>query len=247
MHISRRYHPTRIHTTLFLYALIGCATAQTTPVRMDSSDWWSYTRQEELPTKQPSQPVKFQNRKPAEANFRVAGIRLGETWDFSIVRSKFGDATEIQRGDAASGRNQICYSSSTGNIHLIFELGEVDAVVYLFEDGPTWNGREVCATSKAVSEQTSTDSGLRLGLQPEQVIRILGDPNIATSKKLVYYFGYKEKTAPKALAEFRAEHPNMTDSEFRKNYEYFDGEAYLEARFTSGKLSYLAISTSETY
>ena len=247
MHISCPCHITRIHATLFLYALIGCAAAQTAPLRMDSSDWWSYTRQEELPNEQPSQPVKFQNRKPAEANFRVAGIALGERWDFSTVRSKFGDAKEIQRGDAASGRNQICYSSSTANIHLIFELGEVDAVVYLFEDGHTWNGRELCAKSKAVSEQTSTDSGLRLGLQPAQVIRILGDPNISTPKKLIYYFGYKGKTPAKTLAEFRAEHANMTDSEFLKNYEYFDGEAYIEARFTSGKLSYLAISKSETY
>jgi hypothetical protein len=98
-----------------------------------------------------------------------------------------------------------------------------------------------------VSEGTSTDSGLKLGLQPEQVMRILGDPNIATPEKLVYYFGYKGKTPPKPLAEFREEHPKMSDAEFRKNYEYFDGEAYIEARFTSGRLCYLAISRSETY
>jgi hypothetical protein len=112
---------------------------------MDSSDWWSYTRQEELPTEEPRQPVKFQSRKPAETNFQVAGITLGEAWDFdfSVVRSKFGKATEVQRGDAASGRNQICYRSSSGNVHLIFELGEVDSVVYLFEDGPEWEGSDL--------------------------------------------------------------------------------------------------------
>jgi hypothetical protein len=165
---------------------------------MDSSDWWSYTRQEELPIEQPRQSIKFLSRKPAETNFHVAGITLGEKWDFSDVRSKFGKATEVQRGDAASGRDQICYLSSTGNVHLIFELGEVDSLVYLFEGGPKWNGSELCASSKAVSEETSTASGLRLGLQPDQVKKILGEPSIATPKKLVYYFGYKEKTPPQS-------------------------------------------------
>jgi len=232
---------------LILYLLIGCATAQKQPVRMDSSDWWSYARQEELPIEQSRQPIEFQSRKPAETNFQIAGIMLGETRDFSAVRSKFGIAAEVQRGDAASGRHQICYLSPTAKVHLIFELGEVDSLVYLFEDGPKWNGSELCATSKAISEKTSTASGLRLGLQPEQVKKILGNPNIATPTKLVYYFGYSEKTPPNALAELRKDHPEMNDAEFRTNYEYFDGAAYIEARFASGKVNYLAISKSETY
>jgi len=39
----------------------------------------------------------------------------------------------------------------------------------------------------------------------------------------------------------------MSDTDFGKNFEYADGEAYVEARFASGKLNYLAISRSETY
>jgi hypothetical protein len=214
---------------------------------MDSSDWWSYTRQEELPVHQHGQPIKFQSRKPAETNFQVAGITLGEPWNFSAVRSKFGNATEVERGDAASGRSQICYVSSTGNVHLVFELGEVESVVYLFEGGPEWNGSELCAASKAVSEETSTASGLRLGMESEQVKRILGNASIVTPRKLVYYLGYKKKTPPQTLAQFREDHPKMNDAEFLENYEYADGEAYIEARFASGRLSYLAISRSETY
>ncbi len=213
---SRLYRLTSMRSAMCLCILIGCALAQRTPVRMDSSDWWSYTRQEGLPIHQPRQPIEFQSRKLAETSFQVAGITLGKKRDFSAVRSKFGEATEVERGDAASGRNQICYVSSTGNVHLIFELGEVDSVVYLFEDGPKWNGSELCAGSAAVSGETSTASGLRLGLEPEQVKRILGHASIVTPRKLVYYLGYKKY-----------------------------GEAYIEARFASGKLNYLAISRSE--
>jgi hypothetical protein len=39
----------------------------------------------------------------------------------------------------------------------------------------------------------------------------------------------------------------MNDEEFFKNFEFADSEAYIEARFASGKLNYLAISKSETY
>jgi hypothetical protein len=237
----------RLALILSVCIFVGSANPQQTPKHLDSSDWWSYTRQEELPLNQPRQPIEFQNRKPGETSFQVAGITLGERWDFSDVRSKFGNASKVQRGDAASGRDQICYLSSSGNVHLIFELGEVGALAYLFEDGPKWNGSELCATSKAVSEQTSTASGLRLGLEPEQVKKILGDPSIGSPSKLIYYFGYKEKTPPETLTQLRKDHSQMNDAEFRKNYEYAEGEAYIEARFALGKLNYLAISKSETY
>ena len=86
-----------------------------------------------------------------------------------------------------------------------------------------------------------------MGLEPQQVRAILGDPSVATPSKLVYYFGYKTKTSPKALAQLRKNYPEMSDAEFDKNFQYADGEAYIEARFASGKLNYLAISRSETY
>jgi hypothetical protein len=220
---------------------------QGTPVQLDSSDWWSYTRKEEFPVPRPSQPIRFQSREPAEANFRVAGITLGATWDFSEVRFKFGEATEAVRGDAASARKQICYKSSSDNVHLIFELGEVNAALYLFEDGPKWNGDELCAASEAVSAKSSTASGLRLGLEPQQVRAILGVPSMATPQKLIYCFGYRTKTSRKALAQLRRSYPEMSDAEFNKDFEDADGEAYIEAWFASGRLNYLAISRSESY
>jgi hypothetical protein len=227
--------------------LIGSAITQGTPARLDSSDWWSYTRQEELPVSKPSAPVRFQKREPAEGNFQIGGITLREPRDFSEIRSMFGEATEVERGDAASGRNQICYTSPSGSVHLIFEFGELDSVLYLFDDGPGWNGSELCAPSKSVSSKLSTASGLRLGETPQQVKDILGEPSLAAPEKLVYYFEYRKKSTPKELLELRKNYPDMNDEEFAKNFEFADGEVYIEARFASEKLNYLAISKSETY
>ena len=64
-------------------------------------------------------------------------FELREPRDFAEIRFKLGAATEVERGDAASGRNQICYTTSSGSVHLIFEFGEADSVLCLFDDGPT--------------------------------------------------------------------------------------------------------------
>jgi len=234
---------------LCVYVLNGSAAAQSArPVRLDSSDWWSFTRQEELPPNKLQEPIRFQSREPAESNFEIAGVKLNETrQDFSEIRSAFGEGTEVERGDAASSRNQICYVSGSGSVYLIFEFGEVNSAVYLFDRGAPWKGREFCARSSAVSADTSTASGLQLGITPETVKTILGDPSSTTPTRLVYYFDYRTKTSPDTLAKLRKTYGEMSDAEFSQNFGFADGEVYIEARFASGKLNYLAISKSETY
>jgi hypothetical protein len=58
----------------------------------------------------------------------------------------------VERGDAASSRNQICYISTSGSVHLIFEFGEINSVLYLFEDGAAWN-RALHALQLGIEEQ----------------------------------------------------------------------------------------------
>jgi hypothetical protein len=232
---------------LVWFVLASSAVAQPEHVRLEnSSDWWSYIRLEEVPPSGPEQRVTFQPRLPAESNFQVAGLTL-DSASRPQIRAKFGDATEVERGDAASGRDQICYESPSGTIHLIFEWGEVDSVLYLFEGGRKWDGVELCARSAAVSSGVSMASGLRLGLTTEQVKAILGIPNTSAPDKLVYYFGVRKKATAKDLARLRKNNPDMSDKEFHESFDYSDVEAYIEARFASGKLDYLAISRSETY
>jgi hypothetical protein len=224
-----------------------CSTAQSQDIGIkNSSDWWSYLRLEETPPSGAHGPVSFQNRVPAPSTFRIAGLTIGLA-DIQQIRARFGDAAEVSRGDAASGRQQICYASPSGSIHLIFEWGEVESILYLFEGGPQWDGMNYCASSSDVSEHISTASGLRIGLSPEQVKTILGTPSIITPHKQVYYFGYRIKTSAEELVRLRKQNSTMNEKEFRESFNYLDGEAYIEARFVSDKLNYLAISRSETY
>lgn len=100
MQRSVLYGPTFLcaATVLFVCTVTGSAISQASPVRLDSSDWWSSTRQNELPFIKPSEPVKFQKRAPAESNFQIGGVSLREPRDFSEIRSKFGEATESNVG-----------------------------------------------------------------------------------------------------------------------------------------------------
>jgi hypothetical protein len=39
----------------------------------------------------------------------------------------------------------------------------------------------------------------------------------------------------------------LSDKDFHDNYDSYDVELYIEARFTDGKLTYLAVSRAESY
>lgn len=115
---------------------------QTTPpaYRSDNSDWWSQLRggdDEVIPTA---------GQEPAASNFRILGINLGgDMFMLNEAWTKLGKAQRVDRGDALSGRSQICYESVQGRpkIRLVFESGEVTDFFNLFADGRTRNKNKI--------------------------------------------------------------------------------------------------------
>lgn len=236
--------------TLFLAATtLTCDSQSTTQtqeprrVRLtENSDWWSGLRTIEEADFGPTQ-----EREVRGSNFKIAGIRLGEDF-FEHAAKKLGKATMVERGDAAGGREQACYvSSGTGNkLYLIFERGEINYSFYLFSGGESWEGRELCGVSEQVSPQTSTESGLRLGLTQKQVIAILGKPSLQRKDQLAYSLHITKKLTEGELKLVRKRHPEITDEELHKNYESYDWSAGLDFKFEDSKLTFLAVSVAET-
>jgi hypothetical protein len=141
------------------------------------------------------------------------------------AHSKLGKASVVQRGDASAGRTQVCYTSrGEPRVHLIFEKGEVNEALYLFNVGKDWKGSDLCSTSDLVTETLSTKSGLHLGETLSEVRAILGKPSAATGRKLSYLFSVEKIDATGAYT--------LT--------------VYIECGFTNRKLSYLGISKAET-
>jgi hypothetical protein len=224
------------------FPLVGLATQAFDTVRLDNSDWWSTTRGSDS-----GEEIKTQERELTNPNFRVLGVTLGESM-FGRAATKLGRAATVERGDASTGRRQLCYSSpgTHEKVHLIFEQGEVGYAFYLFAGGPAWEGADRCMASNAVSQSLATGSGLHLGMTPAQVIAILGKPTKARDNELVYSFLIRKKTNPQDLKEARERNPAMSEKDFQANYGYYDLGTGVVARFLDSKLTYLAVSKVES-
>ena len=208
----------------------------------DDSDWWSYLR-----SGNEDKVAGVQKREFAATTLQIAGLDLNaDSLAESITR--LGDTTVVKRGDASTGREQVCYVSADtrARTYLIFERGEVASSFYLFSDGPTWNGSTLCTPSEKLSRGIATGSGLRLGEDPKQVIEILGQPNECRRDELLYYFESKRKTAPDALLRARKQHPELTDKQFHDDYDTYDFTALISAKFRHSQMSYLAVVTRST-
>jgi len=167
---------------------------------------------------------------------------------FTRAATKLGKATMVQRGDASTGRQQVCYASlgAQEQVHLIFEQEEVGYTFYLFTDGPAWEGADRCVASNAISRSLATASGLHLGMTPAQVIAIIGKPTKRRENELVYSFSIRKKTSAKDLEEARERNPEMSEKEFQANYGHYDLGTGIVAKFVDSKLTYLAVSKVET-
>jgi hypothetical protein len=210
-------------------------------VTLDSSDWWSVDREIKPDEAAPQQRIL------SESNFSVVGVDLGDTM-FRSARRKLGQAIIQQRGDGATGRRQICYTSagSQDKVYVIFEQGEVDYTFYLFTDGPPWQGAERCFQSTAISRRSTTGSGLRLGQSPSQVIDLIGRPTKRSENELLYSFSVKKRTSTKELREARQRNPAMSDKDLQDTYGYYNDASGIVARFVDSKLTYLAVSHIES-
>jgi hypothetical protein len=224
---------------------LDTAKVQTVPpgYTRDNSDWWSLAR-----TFGNEDEVIPQEGELQDSNFQILGLKLnGETFKKAAV--KLGKATVVERGDASTGRSQICYSSpgKQSKTYLIFEKGEVNNAFYLFSVGPDWKGSELCRESNLITTSLATASGLRLGQTIAQVRAILGKPGLAADDRIVYSLDFEKKTPDTDFESLRKQNPQLSQEELHRGYDYYTLGVYVEARFLSSKLVYLAISRTESY
>jgi hypothetical protein len=207
----------------------------------DNSDWWSIIRGDAN-----EETLKPDEKDVQESNFRILGVTVG-TDELDAIQAKLGKAAVVTRGDASSGRQQICYRSEDSKTHLAFESGEVAYTFYLFIEGQNWTGSDLCAKSKFVTSGVSTLSGLHLGQGPARVKAILGRPTKSLPNgDLIYFRQIRKRWSTADLKRIHKYHPDLSDQELRQTYNFYDMSAYIVARFSSSKLIYLGVLKSET-
>lgn len=192
--------------------------------------------------------VAWQKREPPAGTLRILGIDLEENWVNSQLSGKLGPATTVQRGDAATGRAQTCYRSEAGqgDIHLIFERGEVTENYYLFQGGPRWKGESFCMPSNLVTKSIRNGAGLGLGETRQQVMKLLGKPSLSSPSRLVYFFSLQKKTPAEDLQNIRKSHPHMSEKELEEKFGSYDIWFEVRVRFRNSKCSYFGVLWGET-
>jgi hypothetical protein len=90
-------------------------------------------------------------------------------------------------------------------------------------------------------------SGLHLGQTSTEVKAILGKPSAMRRNKIIYSYSVQIKTPPADFKKLRKQHPELNLDELQRDYEFYSLSAYIEARFTQSKLTYLAVSKTEAY
>ena len=190
----------------------------------DNSDWWSTNQSTD------DDPGPPQKRELAAADFKILGVELGEKM-FAEAAAKLGEVDQIQRGDASTGRIQACYVAQNQGekVHLIFERGEIDFGFYLFSGGASWDGANLCKPANALTVETATGGGLRLGMSAARVESLLGKPSIRKPDELVY--------------SLMVEKPGQRQNQKAQPYDLGEG---VVAKFTKGRLTYLAVSRLES-
>jgi hypothetical protein len=207
----------------------------------DDSDWWSIIRKNST-----HEVLKPQHQDVDESNFQVLGVAVGRD-DLEAIQQKLGAAHVINRGDASTGRSQICYAGLDGQTYLTFEIGEVQYGAYLFNHGPRWSGSDQCAKCEFVTSALKTTSGLRLGQTPAGVQAILGKPTTARRNgDFVYFRQLRKRTSAVDLEKARRQYPNMNEKEFHETYDYYDASFFIVARFSGSRLVYLGLSKADT-
>jgi hypothetical protein len=99
---------------------------------------------------------------------------------------------------------------------------------------------------REISGELATTSGLHLGQSPLEVQAILGKPDFASPDKLIYSRYVIKETPQEELEKIKA-HSSMSAKQVEGVYGHFGLSIYIEARFAEDRLSYVAISNSESY
>jgi hypothetical protein len=204
----------------------------------DDSDWWSVIREDG-----PFACSTLSKEKPNAANFVIASVDLRHADPIRDAEKQVEKTSEIMtRGDAATGRTQICFKSASekGRFKLIFEKGEIESVAYLIDGGPNWPESYKCVVSKKVSEKLATASGLHLGMTAAEVEKILGKPCVESNDSIEYAFDY-QYLLPLEERQRLKKNPGTFEPD-----EPVDWIGTMQIKFREAKAYYIAIAMGET-
>jgi len=183
-----------------------------------------------------------------KAHKTLLDLELGVS-SLNDIKRTLGDAV-VHVSEDIHEPDTLCYSSQK----------EHDDTIVIVESGPSCGpSREFvgfiiasegaidpeyigeCKPSSLVDRNASTESGIKLGISPDQLIGMLGPPTSVDGNTFSYSYEVQKRMSDeeieKVSAEFKTPDP----------YPYFDLSAWIEAEFSSEKLIRFSVYEVDSY
>ena len=171
-----------------------------------------------------------------KSNYTILGLTIGECFRHDIL-SKLGPALKI-RDENDPGLDHLCYISDRDETLMVFSFKASRFRRFqMMSHKNRFYKWHFCEVSPLVSKETSTESGIILGMSKDRLKAILGIPQKESNEMLV--FEYKRKK-PVEKEELNNESHDFTDM---NSVSSRNMSIYIEARFVDSELSSLEMSS----
>ena len=182
----------------------------------------------------------------AKADATILGLAIGRS-SLQDVQAKLGHSNLTRMSKDEESDVSVCYVSPTDGTVLVFYSGVMGGGVDI-----TWFAvwsREAafphysrCTSSRLVSRNLSTESGLRLGLTREKVDRIVGKPTKPGRTSTKYEYLCRSKMTDNEIKGFKTANNWDVTSD-----PYFDRMSWIEVHYANSKASRIEVGEIESY
>jgi hypothetical protein len=182
----------------------------------------------------------------AKADTTILELAIGRS-SLQDVQAKLGRSkiTRVSRDEESDV--SVCYVSPTDGTVLAFYSGAMcgwkDITWFaLWSREDAFPHSSQCTSSKLVSRNLSTESGLQLGLTREKVDRILGKPTKLGRTSTKYEYLCRSKMTEDEIKGFKTANNWDVTSD-----PYFDRRSWIEVHYANSRASRVEIGEIESY
>lgn len=158
------------------------------------------------------------NEKISAHDLLMEGVQIGKS-KFDDVKNIFGSGEIVHFGDASNSTNYLCYRGTDGTT-VFFSSGElmggqvIDAIS-VFRSDDQFYRYVYCSTSKTITQNISTQSGINLKQHRNSLTKNRGKPSRSNKSMIEYLYKFSEPWKNEVLDHFSSIEFNFSGRELQ--------------------------------
>lgn len=180
-----------------------------------------------------------------DSHLTILGFTIGEH-SLEDIQNKLGRTEILPAKEQAPV--QICYRSNqkSDRTIIVFEAGPMGSWKYLttfrlISNKVKFSEKDKCKTSTVVFKNIQTESGIKLGINPDQLRAILGKPTKEINDNIFFLYEAQRRLLEKETRKMDTQQLN------ERAYPVVDISSYVHATFLNSKMVSISITKIETY